>query len=683
MRFSLLLLVVVGFTACADAQDKKPTENPDVRLAEKLLPLVKAHKGDVAVCIRQLSGPNSKTTFANAFEFNQSKVMPTASLIKLAVMVTAHRMIDTGKLKLDQEITLTADDKVPGSGILTSHFSPGTKLTLRDAIRLMIVYSDNTATNLVLDATGLKSTRETMQALGFPETRINSKVYKGSKTTIDPERSSKYGLGSTTAAETIELLQRLHSKNIASQSACDMMLSDLKACEGNDKIAAGLPPGVKFAHKTGSISHARCDAGIAYGKTATFAICVLTANNEDRSWNETNAAQILCKKIGRVTHDHFNPPWKSGTHSQDETLSVGAFGPLVEMLQRTLNERSNPSPELSVDGDFGPATKSAVIKFQAANQLPSNGIVAASTWKALGTLVAEKESRTPAEVNSEQLKRDPVDAMKGDPFVTCKSYMVLGEDGVLWSSKNMNESRPMASTTKIMTAAIVLKLAESNPNILNEQITFSERADQTRGSTAGVRAGESLSVHDCLYGLLLPSGNDAAIALAEHFGHRFGSADPKVDPLKLFVEEMNTEAVRQSMQSSIFKNPHGLDEEGHIMSAGNLIALASHTWKNELFREIVGTRQYGTTVTGKGGYERNVVWKNTNRLLEIEGYDGIKTGTTSRAGACLVSTSERYGYRVFIAVLGSSSSEARYADIRNLYRETWRKAVSRPRRPGL
>ncbi len=130
--------------------------------------------------------------------------MPTASLIKFPVMIAAYEAVDKGKLSLDDMIELKKDDQVPGSGILTSHFSPGTKISLRDAIHLMIVYSDNTATNLVLDKLGLPATNECMERLGCPETQINSKVFRRD-TSIAPERSKKFGLGSTTARDMVKL----------------------------------------------------------------------------------------------------------------------------------------------------------------------------------------------------------------------------------------------------------------------------------------------------------------------------------------------------------------------------------------------------------------------------------------------------------------------------------------------
>ena len=92
---------------------------------------------------------------------------------------------------------------------------------------------------------------------------------------------------------------------------------------------------------------------------------------------------------------------------------------------------------------------------------------------------------------------------------------------------------------------------------------------------------------------------------------------------------------------------------------------------NPLFQQYVNTRQHGSKVTGQGGYERNIVWKNTNQLLGIEGYSGVKTGTTTAAGACLVAWGNREGQELIVVVLGSTSGDARYTDARNLFRWAW------------
>ena len=234
--------------------------------------------------------------------------MPTASLIKLAVMVETFRLFETRKFNFDHKLTLTKEDTVPGAGVLTDSFSPGATFTLLDAVRLMITVSDNTATNMVLDTITIPATNATMANLGFPETRINAKVFKGSTTSVDPARTKKYGLGSTTAREMTGLLELIATRKAVSPTACDEMLGILKKNHDNEMLVRGLPTGTAFAHKTGAVSNARTDAGVIYlkGKPAVV-ICVLTDENADQRWLVDNDAQVVIGKIGRAVYDHFAP----------------------------------------------------------------------------------------------------------------------------------------------------------------------------------------------------------------------------------------------------------------------------------------------------------------------------------------------------------------------------------------
>src|SRR5438105_15618189 len=118
-------------------------------------------------------------------------------------MMEVYQPAAEGKVNLTDTIRLHDSDKVPGSGIRTEHFSDGATFPRRDAVRLMIVYSDNTATNLVLDKIGIRATGDRMEAWGFPNTKINAKVYRGSTTSVSPERTKRFGLGSTTAREMV------------------------------------------------------------------------------------------------------------------------------------------------------------------------------------------------------------------------------------------------------------------------------------------------------------------------------------------------------------------------------------------------------------------------------------------------------------------------------------------------
>ncbi|KAA5547213.1 hypothetical protein FYK55_02080 [Roseiconus nitratireducens] len=671
-----ITLILAGVHPATSFAADSVADSVSEELAERVQPLVDKHAGDVAVVIKNLDG-------AGRFQFRQDAPMATASLIKLPLMVTAYRRIDAGELEANRLLVLTEADKVPGSGILTDHFSGGLQLPLQDAIRLMIRYSDNTATNLVAEEVGLARTAEMMASLGLQQTRMHSKVFRRD-TSIDLDRSKRFGLGSTTAAEMAALLERLYRDELASDASCQAMKAHLRACDDGSKLAAGLPPGTPIAHKTGSVSSVRTDAGIVQGPRdgQAFLICVLTENNQDRRWTEDNAADKLISEIARAAYDSlYGRTLPVEEPEESAPLRLGAHGQLVEAVQRTLNERLQPSPELSIDGDFGPLTESAVISFQRSQQLDPSGVVDAATYAALGTLI-ERAQPVPAPdvINHQWPDKRPADPPQGVPFVTAKAWTLVDvESGERLAGDHDDVARPMASTTKLMTAMVLCELAANDPGVWDQTVTFSRQADATRGSTSGLRVGESVRAGDLLYGLLLPSGNDAAVALAEHFGDQadrlrtaFPTADFQgVDGEARFVHAMNELAQRLEMKQSHFVNPHGLTEPNHQASAADLARLTVAAFKQPRIRRVVSTPQFGVAVNGAGGYRRNVAWYNTNRLLKIEGFQGVKTGTTDAAGACLIAVETRGGQSRVVVVLGSSSSDARYADTRNLFRWGW------------
>ncbi len=642
----------------------------DPGLSKLLQPLIVAHQGTVSVAVEFLPTGAS-------FSHRDAEAMPTASLIKFPVMIAAYQKAADGKLDLTSQITLRTEDKVPGSGILTDHFSAGMQLSVRDAIRLMIVYSDNTATNLVLDQIGIPATSDLMARSGFPETRLNSKVYRGD-TSIAPERSKQFGLGSTTCRDMIKLLKQLDRRELVSAEASLQMYEHLLACDDKRRLDKFLPAKTKVALKTGSVSASRTVAGIIESPAGKIAVCVLTSNNKDQSWGDDNAAQILSTEIAQRAFRYFNP--EAATDSSTpagfpEELSQGTTGELVEALQRTLNKRANM--QLSVDGGFGPGTKQAVIAFQRTQNLPPTGIVGSETWKALGPLLLADEEATvdPDKINREVLPVAPPDPIQGPPFVTANAWAIgdAKTGKILWHD-NGEERRDFASTTKSMTAWIVLREAKKDPAFLDATIVFSNSADRTPGSTSGLKTGEKIAVRELLYGLMLPSGNDAAIALAEFVGSRFAADGDSVEakrPTARFVAEMNRVAKEIGLKQTRYVNPHGLPDNNHLSTASDQVLLTAHVMKNDQFRAYVQTRQHAVKVQGTGGYTRNVVWKNTNKLLEITGYSGVKTGTTDAAGSCLVSVGKHRDDELIVVVLGCSSNEARYVDTRNLFRWAW------------
>ncbi len=285
------LVVAVGLGAGVPAVGAGET------LESRLAPLIQAHKGKVAVAVKNLDT-------GEAFAYHADEPMVTASLIKFPIMVEAYRQAAEKKVDLDRPVTLKEEDKVPGSGILTGHFSGGATFPLRDAVHLMIVYSDNTATNLVLDRIGIASTAETMEKLGYPNTKAHSKVFRRD-TSAFPERSKRFGIGSTTAAEMVRLSEALYRKELVGPEASAAMLKHMEACDDKDKFTRFLPPGTKVAFKTGSLDAAKTAAGIIATPGGPVAVCVLTDENEDKRWISDNAGNRLCADVAKAVYDHF------------------------------------------------------------------------------------------------------------------------------------------------------------------------------------------------------------------------------------------------------------------------------------------------------------------------------------------------------------------------------------------
>ncbi len=219
---------------------------------------------------------------------------------------------------------------------------------------------------------------------------------------------------------------------------------------------------------------------------------------------------------------------------------------------------------------------------------------------------------------------------------------LLGDSdtGQVLAQRDANQARPMASTTKIMTALLALERAN-----LADRVVISPTA-LVGGSTMGLTAGEALTVEDLLWGLLLNSGNDAATALAQHVA---GSE-------AAFVQLMNQRAAELGMASTRFANPHGLDAPEHYSSAYDLWLVTQEALKYPVFREMVATRFQ--VAAGRQLF-------NQNELLGIyPGADGVKTGTTPAAGQNLVASVSQDGHRAIAVIL---NSQDRYSDARALF----------------
>ena len=248
------------------------------------------------------------------------------------------------------------------------------------------------------------------------------------------------------------------------------------------------------------------------------------------------------------------------------------------------------------------------------------------------------------DVNAELTSPENLEKTIKEPEINSRAYVVIDRNSntVLYG-KNENTKRKMASTTKIMTAIIIIE----NCN-LKETIEVSKKAANTGGSRLGLKTGDKITIHDLLYGLMMRSGNDAAVALAEYTGGN----------IEGFASLMNQKASELGLYNTHFETPHGLDSDGHYTTAYELALLSNYALKNETFKKIVSTKNYSITING---FPKEL--SNTNELLgNLEGVYGIKTGFTNGANRCLVSACKRNDMDIICVVLGADTKKFRTTD---------------------
>lgn len=231
-----------------------------------------------------------------------------------------------------------------------------------------------------------------------------------------------------------------------------------------------------------------------------------------------------------------------------------------------------------------------------------------------------------------------------EPTINSKSAIVYERStGSILFGKSENEKRKMASTTKIMTAIIVIE----NSN-LDDIVTVSSKAAGTGGSRLGLHTNDKVSVRDLLYGLLLCSGNDSAVALAEYVGN----------DLSGFSTLMNNKCDYLGLNSTHFVTPHGLDDDNHYTTAYELAIITNYALKNETFLNYVSTKTHTISING---HSKNL--SNTNELLgNLNGVYGVKTGFTNGANRCLVTSIKRDNMDLICIVLGADTKKDRTKD---------------------
>ena len=267
------------------------------------------------------------------------------------------------------------------------------------------------------------------------------------------------------------------------------------------------------------------------------------------------------------------------------------------------------------------------------------------------------------------------------------SIMDAETGSFLWG-KDEGETKEMASLTKVMTAVVVSKmlpLMKIDPQ--KYYLKISHKAANMPGTSASLKENHKLTIFDLLHGLLLPSGNDAAVALAEGVGalilqyskKKLASKRLKTeitlpgvredpDPYLFFIRVMNQIGKKLGLAKSHFTNPHGLSDKGNHSSAAELGRLAGIAKKIDLINNIVGLESYRTsTAVDENGEEKIYKWSNTNiPILREEGFDGFKTGITQTAGPCLIGSYHKNDVSIIITLLNSRTIQYRHREMVSL-----------------
>lgn len=239
------------------------------------------------------------------------------------------------------------------------------------------------------------------------------------------------------------------------------------------------------------------------------------------------------------------------------------------------------------------------------------------------------------------------------PALTAGAAVLMdSHTGDVLYSKNAAQMLAPASTTKIMTAILAIESGR-----LQENAVISQNAAQTGGSTLQLKAGQTYSVEDLLTGLLMRSGNDCAVAIAETIA---GSTEA-------FVAQMNSKAAQLGALDTHFKNPHGLPDPEHRSTAYDLAWITRYALRMPVFSTIVNTRKASIDFQDTRGQQHDRELENTNKLLWLlPEADGVKTGTTSEAGPCLVSSATKNGWQLIAVIL---NDKKRWQDSQSLL--TW------------
>jgi beta-lactamase class A len=302
----VLLLVAAAAAAAAPQQETPP-------LAVRIEKIVREFPGTLGVAYKDLDTGKS-------FEVNGDTRFPTASLIKVAVMVEVYHRIAEGKLRRDTPVTLSASDKVGDETVPLNMLHAGLRLTVADLVNLMIAYSDNTATNLLVGLVGTANVDRRMAAYGLRNTKIFRPTFRDGRADVFPEEEKEFGLGMTTPKEAARLMELLAEGKVVSRAVSSEMLGVLEKQQDRAMIPRSLPyerDRIVVANKTGWDAEkrpdargfrgdVRTDAAYVKGPRARYVIAILARHVRDKSGGVDNRALVTGAALSRMVYDELH-----------------------------------------------------------------------------------------------------------------------------------------------------------------------------------------------------------------------------------------------------------------------------------------------------------------------------------------------------------------------------------------
>ncbi|MGA7245284.1 MAG: serine hydrolase [Terracidiphilus sp.] len=334
----ILGLAIAISAASANSQRAQPPSGEDSQLDQQIKSIAAMHHGHVAIYAHNLRTGETAS-------LRPDEPVQTASVIKMGILLDAAEQIRAGKATLDERIILTKPNQVAGSGVL-GELTPPIALTLGDTLTLMVVLSDNTATNLAIDRLGLAHINSTLRAADLHQTVLYKKVYVPATDPMPPDQP-KFGLGKTTAREMASIMERFATCHLALDNSaplpadgkiCGAILGKLRNQQDRDSLPRYLETldtseaGSAIGNKTGALNQVRNDVAIVSTKAGPVVIAAFTWENADQRWTGDNEAEKTLGKLAKAIVDGWSPQgldaaafhWDNPLEESTTTLKTAA-----------------------------------------------------------------------------------------------------------------------------------------------------------------------------------------------------------------------------------------------------------------------------------------------------------------------------------------------------------------------